>query len=230
MAVYFAPFSKHNIFKRLYSPIITDTSAAKVAATAALKQVRTEICPQREEELHTTPRAYFNITWHDDGWTTPSCEMVRSVWRFRLLVATEPWPLILFVWEKSTWYIDNNMSKNRSPRRDDSVGPETDETIDKELLEELDLLARLGIQVQWYCVKRKDNENAVFLAMQTLGIYRSTEPSKAPAAAPEALEASEGSKDTEDSKNAEGSIAPEQLEALKTCSEALETPEEASEC
>jgi hypothetical protein len=225
VAVYFAPRSRYNISKRLYSPILTDLSAAKVAATAALKQVRTEICPQREEELHTIPRSPLNITWQDDGWTTSSCEMLQNFWRFRLLVATESWPLVLFLWAKSAWCINNKMSKNRSHRRDDSVEPETEEDIDKVLLEELDLLARLGIQVQWYCVEKEDNENAVCLAMQKLGIYRSTEPSKAPVAAPEALEAPEGSKD------AEGSVDLEELEALKISEapEEIETPEDPPE-
>jgi hypothetical protein len=205
MAVYFAPFSRYNISKRLHSPILTDSSAAKVAAAAALKKVRTEICPQREELIHTTPRFQVNITSQDDGWTTPPCETARNVWRFRLLVATDSWPLIEFVWVKSRWYVNNNMSKKSAPQRHDSVEPVTHEAIDVELLEEIDLLARLGIQVQWYCVEREDNQDAVSLALNEIGIFRSREPSKAPAAAPGTVKASEGSKDAESSKNAEGS-------------------------
>jgi hypothetical protein len=222
MAVYFAPFSRYNISKRLHSPILTDTSVAKVAATAALKKVRTEICPRREEEIHTMPRFQVNITSQDDGWTTPPSETALNVWRFRLLVATDSWPLIEFVWGKSRWYVNNNMSKNRAPQRHDSVEPVTNEAIDEELLEELDLLARLGIQVQWYCVEREDNQDAVSLALNQIGVFRSREPPKVPAAAPGTVKASEGSKDAESSKYAEsskiveglmGSEKPEALQA-----------------
>jgi hypothetical protein len=97
------------------------------------------------------------------------------------------------------------MSKNRGPQRHDSVEPVTHEAIDVELLEEIDLLARLGIQVQWYCVEREDNQDAVSLALNEIGIFRSRAPPKAPAAAPGTVKASEGSKDAESSKNAEGS-------------------------
>jgi ribonuclease HI len=168
IGVYFGHGSSHNISRLLPESRPTNQTAELSAAIAALQHVRTSVRPQREVMVRAGPpdgvQFHTLCRWEDGKITTPT-ECLRNVWHFRLIIATDSAYLVNCLCQYRKDWTFNAQTQTYYTRNGKAV---KNSALFAELVKEIDLISRVGVQVQWYFVPREFNKDADALANAAL--------------------------------------------------------------
>ena len=114
-----------------------------MAATAAVRQVRETVIPQREEIVRERQGIHLERRWGDE-WATPRLEYHRNNWVFRLIIVTDSSYLVECLCRyKQAW----RLKPNSVDLRDYNGAPLPDGPLLVRLLEEINELSRDGVDV-----------------------------------------------------------------------------------
>lgn len=141
--IFFGPNSSYNISRFLKIPNPTKKAAEILAATAAVRYVRKMFRPKRETIIRSEGGIHLECRWQD-GWVTSPLEFYRNNWTFRLIVVTDSKYLVNSLCnDKGIWQLNPNIVHYRN-----AMGaPPAGDALFVDLLEEIDLLARDGVEV-----------------------------------------------------------------------------------
>jgi hypothetical protein len=140
--IFFGPGSSYNIISNLNTLSPTEQTAEILAATHAMCQVRKKVRSKREEIVRAKEGIYLEDRW-SIGWSTPRLERHRNNWIFRLIVITESTYLVECLWRhRQGWQL-----KPDSLYRDSQGAPLLHGALFVDLLKEIDLLSRDGVEV-----------------------------------------------------------------------------------
>jgi hypothetical protein len=143
VGVFFGHGSSHNLNQIIRTPIHTRLAAEIVAATVAVRKVRETVRPRREETIRASFGAHLESCWRD-GWGTTPLEYHRNNWIFRLIVYTDLTDLVECLCKhRRSWRLE----PNSSVYRDSKYAPLPNGALFGELVQEIDLLSRDGVEV-----------------------------------------------------------------------------------
>lgn len=141
--VFFGHGSSYNLSHILLTPRPTKQTADINAAIATVRHVRNTVGPNREEAVRGREGIHFERRWRD-GWITPYLDYHRNNWIFRLIIVTDSSYLVESLCKhRKGWQLE----PNSSVYRDDKGTPLPNGALFGDLVNEIDLLSRDGVDV-----------------------------------------------------------------------------------
>jgi len=141
--IVFGPRSPHNMNHVLSTPQPTKQTAEILAATAAVRHVRRNVRPDRVKIVREEEGTHVEHRWRDN-WTTPRLECHRNKWIFRLIIATSSSYLVESLCRtRRGWQLNTKIADYR----DNKGAPLRNGALLVDLLEEIDILSRDGVDI-----------------------------------------------------------------------------------